>query len=551
MGILFRKRTGILLLKMLLPGSLACLAPMAGVAESKQLPLASKWGRFEQSFKSSLAYSNPLQQATLTVLFTSPSGATDQMYGFWDGGKLWRVRFSPDQVGLWSFRTICSDADNRGLHNRTGKFLCTAPTGISRFSEHGPIRVARDRRHFEHADGTAFFWLADTVWNGARASGPKDWEFYALVRATQEFTVAQWSVAPGRDFKNESALGGTPERIAINPGFFQRLDSKLETLMKAGILSAIAPPVKWDGENRISTILPGDQAALLLRYLVARWGAEPVAWLLNAEADDRPIDPKAWKGLGQDVFASLPHAPVVLFAGNTPVLLDDFREANWVDAIGFQPVTDFSDEALRSGLVGPFAKEWNKEPARPLLVLAPVENSTGPQSKKRFTADDVREATYWSLLLTPPAGINYGAEGVMNWDTGRKDEMPEDLPIWQKSLFLPAAKQVSHLAKIMNSVEFWRLRPRPQFIATQPGDSAPRHYIAAAGTEANDLTLVYAPQDRTVEILLEALPPAPHVTWLNPRTGGNSPAVAVVGASTCQFPTPDPGDWLLVMKAGK
>ena len=29
------------------------------------------------------------------------------------------------------------------------------------------------------------------------------------------------------------------------------------------------------------------------------------------------------------------------------------------------------------------------------------------------------------------------------------------------------------------------------------------------------------------------------------------PAVAVVGGRSCQFPTPDPGDWLLQMKAGK
>ena len=63
--------------------------------------------------------------------------------------------------------------------------------------------------------------------------------------------------------------------------------------------------------------------------------------------------------------------------------------------------------------------------------------------------------------------------------------------------------------------------------------------------------LVYVPEDRTVEILLDALPPSPNVSWFNPRTGETSPAVAVVGGRTCQFPTPDPGDWLLVMKSGK
>ena len=56
-----------------------------------------------------------------------------------------------------------------------------------------------------------------------------------------------------------------------------------------------------------------------------------------------------------------------------------------------------------------------------------------------------------------------------------------------------------------------------------------------------DLTLVYVPEDRTIDILKEALPGAPLISWFNPRTGQNSPAVAVVGENSCQFPTPDPG----------
>jgi hypothetical protein len=80
---------------------------------------------------------------------------------------------------------------------------------------------------------------------------------------------------------------------------------------------------------------------------------------------------------------------------------------------------------------------------------------------------------------------------------------------------------------------------------------SPGLFIAAAGTETKDLSVLYVPEERTLEIVLEALPASPSVTWFNPRTGQNSPAVAVVGGHSCQFPTPEPGDWLLVMKAGK
>src|SRR5437868_989167 len=82
---------------------LQAAAPAA--TQSQKLPVAPKYSRFEQSFKSTLAYANPWQQASLQVTFTSPSGKTNLVYGFWDGGKTWKVRFTPDEVGRWSFQT--------------------------------------------------------------------------------------------------------------------------------------------------------------------------------------------------------------------------------------------------------------------------------------------------------------------------------------------------------------------------------------------------------------------------------------------------------------
>ena len=157
--------------------------------------------------------------------------------------------------------------------------------------------------------------------------------------------------------------------------------------------------------------------------------------------------------------------------------------------------------------------------------------------------------------MIPPAGVSYGAQGVVDWDAsvGPKDEQTKaaDLPMWHKALFMPAGKQMAHLAKFMNSMEFWKLRPQPKALATQPGDQSPRRFIAAASNEAKTLSLFYVPEDRTLEVSLDALPLSPAVGWVNPRTGEGNPAVAALSGNRYQFPTPDPGDWLLVMKAGQ
>src|ERR1044071_3785449 len=95
-------------------GLILFITLFANAALAKE-SIATKWGRFEQSFKSAVKYENPFQQCALKVAFVSPSGQTNLVDGFWDGGKTWRVRFSPGQPGHWTYRTWCSDPANRDL----------------------------------------------------------------------------------------------------------------------------------------------------------------------------------------------------------------------------------------------------------------------------------------------------------------------------------------------------------------------------------------------------------------------------------------------------
>jgi len=456
-------------------------------------------------------------------------------------------------MGHWSYETTCSDPGNKGLHRQSGKFICSIPNGTNRFAQHGPVRVAPDHRHFEHADGTPFFWMADNLSAGMARSSPKDLQLYADVRAGQGFTAAVWDLGISVDERGEfPGIGG--DRITINPGFFQRLETKLAILERAGLPSMITP---LDGYRYPDAPLPDDDTALLVRYVVARWGANISGWLLPIEGDSEyPLVNRAerWKKLGPAAFGDASHGPVVLYASETTWLLNRFRGERWVDAVGYATLTDSSDDSIRWLTTQTPAYEWSKAPPVPVLPFLPTENGLMARAKTRFQADDVRRAAWWSLLLAPPAGLCYAAQGVARWgvpDGGLPSRAEgEDFPLWRRSLFLPGAKQMSYLARFMNSVEFWRLRPAPNTLPAQPGIAAPRHFVAAAADESKTLGLVYDPEDRTVEIFQSALPAAPNISWLNPRTGETTTAVAVI-AQHCQLPTPAEGDWVLVMRAGK
>jgi hypothetical protein len=151
--------------------------------------------------------------------------------------------------------------------------------------------------------------------------------------------------------------------------------------------------------------------------------------------------------------------------------------------------------------------------------------------------------------------VSYGGHGVWGWDDGTK--APTDhsgtgtaMP-WQKALTMPAAEQVKYMHDFFTTNDFWRLRPTPMFVVNNPGRTDPKRYVAAARSDNKDVMVVYIPEDRTIEIKLDSLPPSPQISWLSPRNGESSPAVAVVTTDTVQFPTPSEGDWLLLMRSGK
>ncbi|MCI0349793.1 MAG: glycoside hydrolase family 140 protein, partial [Acidobacteriales bacterium] len=122
---------------------------------------------------------------------------------------------------------------------------------------------------------------------------------------------------------------------------------------------------------------------------------------------------------------------------------------------------------------------------------------------------------------------------------------------WKKALTMPGAEQMAHVYSFFITNDFSRLRPTPAFVVNNPGGAKPSKYVAAARSDEKDVMIVYVPEERTIEIKLNSLPPSPNISWFNPRNGQTSPAVAVVTTDTCQFPTPEEGDWLLLMKTGR
>jgi Protein of unknown function (DUF4038)/Domain of unknown function (DUF5060)/Putative collagen-binding domain of a collagenase len=548
--------------------TLTLAAVLTLVSTTMRLPAADAsvalHQRFETSFESAVAYGNPLQEASLTATFTSPSGAKLKVPGFWDGGKTWRVRFAPGQLGRWTFETTCSDGANKSLHQQRGEFTATAARSSTALAQHGAIAMSDDDRSFAHRDGTPFFWVGDTAWNGPLLSSKADWDLYLKERARQKFNVVQWvatqfRAAPDGDANKQLAYSGT-DKISINTAFFQRLDEKVDAMNKAGMVSAavLLWAINAGGNPKVNpgVSLPEDQAILLARYMVARWSGNAMAWMLGGDADYRGEKAAKWKRVGRAVFGDIAHGPVTMHPGGMQWVWKEFVDEKWYNFVGYQSGHGDDDRTLKWITEGPLTDDWMKLPHRPFVNLEPpYENHVAYQSRKPVSPEVARRAIYWSLLCAPTAGVTYGGHGIWGWDDGTKeptDHPGTGIPLpWQKALTMPAAEQMAHLAEFFNSVNWTKLRPAPTVIVNNPGAQKMAKFIAGARTDDKELMVIYVPEDRTVEVKLDSMPPSPNVTWFNPRTGEKSPAVAVVTANTCQFPTPAEGDWILFMKTDK
>src|SRR5688572_5912635 len=120
----------------------------------------------EWTFESKKDYADPFNEVQLDLLVTTPDGKKLRVPGFWAGGKIWKARYASPQPGTHRWKLACSDPTNAGLHGVEGSIELKPYTGDNPLYRHGPIRIAADKRHFEHSDGTPFFWLRTTWWMG-------------------------------------------------------------------------------------------------------------------------------------------------------------------------------------------------------------------------------------------------------------------------------------------------------------------------------------------------------------------------------------------------
>ncbi|MGQ9608177.1 MAG: apiosidase-like domain-containing protein [bacterium] len=504
------------------------------------------WTIFEAYFIASMEYENPHQGVLFQVRFISPRGKEQIIDGFWDGEKNWKIRFSPDEIGKWSFQTKSSD---KGLDDQKGEFTCIPYTGNNPLYKHGAIKVSDNRRYLIHSDGEPFFWLSDTAWNGVLLSDENGWQKYLQDRVSKGFTAIQFVTTQWRaamtDADGNVAFTGT-DKIQINPVFFQRMDRMIGLINKCGLIAA--PVMIWACTRKDpGQTVTEDQLILLAKYMVARYGAYQVIWFLGGDGNYMGNNAEKWKRIGRAVFGDNYNRLVTMHPGGMQWVDNEFRNEKWFSFNGYQSGHGDDEPALRWLCEGPPAKDWKKEPHHPYINLEPnYEGHISYQSRKVFTDRDVRRAIYWSLLVSPTAGVSYGAHGIWSWQL--EEGVPLDHPgsgiasPWYEAMKMPGSMQIKYVKDFFSHIKWWKLMPAPELSMEQPGIENPRKFVASAISE--DCAILYLTEGMDIKVNTKIINGNKIAKWFDPRTGIWSEPISVNNEIEI-FKAPDNEDWVL------
>lgn len=527
-------------------------------AAGKNRDTCSLYGIFEHSIQAARQFDNPYTQVEATVTLEAPDNRIWKIPIFWDGGRRWTFRVSPDQVGTWKWKTRSEDP---GL-NQSGILTVAVskdPGGVMPMSGHP--------RHFQRQNGKPFWFMGDTAWalftddideRHDRSAVKK----YIDARSAQGFSVihamliseAGWGNSGGDAFADLS-------KERINPAYWQEVDRRLADLNRQGITAGLT--LAW-GDKRHNLNdwreFPSQTARLrYARYIAARYSAYNVYFIVAGEwSSDLRTHPSLTERQVRDEYGAIgatlkrndPHDRMIsIHPGTRPGSVIGFASQPWMSFGDYQQrYVNLHQSILDSRSAG--KPVVNSEYA---YYLRDQKGDDG-KTDKNNSADlaMIRHAT-WDIVM---AGgyfiIGFGSTyfgghrhpGPFRVDDPRNDD-------WEA--------QVQHVRACFADLAWWRLEPNDGLITA----SVPR------GRDEMRLDVVAPP---AIAYWALAEPGRQYVFYMrgysgpyhlslgepdnetyriqlyNPRTGELSGLGLSPGKKLKLYSPPDLADWVLIVQ---
>jgi hypothetical protein len=444
------------------------------------------------------------------------------------------------------------------------RILC-APAAMAKTPSPKPGRllISDNNRFLTDAQGTPFFWLADTAWELFHRLNREQADHYLSDRAAKGYTVIQAVVLAELNGLNApNAYGHAPlqdnDPLKPSEDYFRHVDFIVQRANELGLVIGMLPTwgdkwlKKW-GEG--PEIFNEKNAEAYAQWLAKRYKNAGLVWILGG---DRPIENEAHKQITRAMAKGLragdegAHLITVHVSGGSSSA-DWFHDEPWLDF-----------NMRQNGHVAEYVRyektrqDYERPPAKPVVDGEPIYEDH-PISFKASdfgysVAADVRRALYWDLFAGA-FGHTYGHHSV--WQMWSPPHAPINNPLmtWDEALKQPGAGQMQHAR--------WLLQSRP-FLSRIPDDSvvisdsvatsvpgAGRYKFAATRDAQGSFAMVYAPVGRRFRVRMDVIKgKRVKAWWFDPRNGKARAAGSFAAVGEREFVSPNPGellDWVLVL----
>lgn len=384
------------------------------------------WQIFELSIKNRKVYPDPFEDVTLKVTYKRPDGRKVEFPGFYAGKHTWKIRFMPDQTGIWEYSAAFSDRDLQ----ITGKFICkeSEVPGMITLYRDNPLWFGFDSgkavmlRSF-HA-GDRFFADTSNLVTGEEWSDEHRTRFLDWLQENRYNMLSIGSHYLNRNTSGRGKGWRTPDlwdsiREMPSPQEFDRMEKILNELSDREII--IFPFAGFLGRDSDFPADP-DKQDTFIRYTVARlspyWniifnigGPEPT--LKNHPyLNNEQIIETGKKISEADIFGHL-------LTVHCPTGDSEFKDEPWLDFVTLQGPKTTNRKELYEGLL-------RNHPDRKGLY---AQETIWPGNKHHplYSNDDIRKNIIIAIMSA--AMINFadmngnsssGFSGNLNPDSANK-----------------------------------------------------------------------------------------------------------------------------------
>jgi hypothetical protein len=531
-----------------------------------------QWSVYTVSFKSARDNPNPYADIpsqpggdVLHVIFEGTNGEAMGkriiLIGFWNGGREWKVNFTPPYTGNWKFISVASDKSMNGKRGSFEVIPWTDEEKSANPTRRGLIKVNKSGdnagHYFEYSDGQPFLWIADTWWNWTKKDIYFD-TFKKLVddRAEKGFTIGQLFI-PGNGWSKKYSLLDTTYTV-LDTENMNRVEKMISYANSKGITIWIHG---WWGGKSLNKEIGTDKMRRWWRYLIHRFSAYNVIWVVAGEYNLNNyggLGLDFWNDLGKMIKQEDPYERITGIHNTPPFWFGGKEAPQWstADVLHHETWLDYNQCQVGHGK---FANEmipqivknaYSLQPVKPIVVTEPwYEFKEGEASDA-----DIRFGA-WSAILSGAAGHSYGGGNV--WFAGVKESpSTEDSgSSGEKELTLnyKGAMSVKYLVSFLKNLKWWNYSPHPELVLDYPQPFC----LADPGNEY----IVYLRYGGVAKIFFgkETISKQIHYFWFNPATGESLKKTTTPGDEFLWFECPNPKntsnpenkDWVLFVNIVK